>query len=68
LLAPRLATIHNVHFLLTLMQEIREAIAGGRFQALKDGFLSTYPIIPHEVRAAHRERRSAHIVVTGESS
>jgi queuine tRNA-ribosyltransferase len=68
LLAPRLATIHNVHFLLTLMQEIREAIAGGRFQTLKDDFLSTYPIIPHDVRAAHRERRNARITGTGESS
>jgi len=68
LLAPRLATIHNVHFLLTLMQEIREAIAAGRFQTLKDGFLSTYPIIRHEVRAAHRERRNVRITGTGESS
>jgi queuine tRNA-ribosyltransferase len=68
LLAPRLATIHNVHFLLTLMQEIREAIAGGCFQTLKDGFLSTYPIIPHEVRAGHRERRNVRITGTGESS
>ena len=68
LLAPRLATIHNVQFLLTLMQEIREAIAGGRFQTLKNGFLSTYPIIPHEVRAAHRERRNVRITGTVESS
>jgi queuine tRNA-ribosyltransferase len=68
LLAPRLATIHNVHFLLALMQEIREAIAEGRFQTLKDGFLSSYSIIPHEVRVAHRERRNVRIAGTGESS
>jgi queuine tRNA-ribosyltransferase len=68
LLAPRLATIHNVHFLLTLMEEIREAITEGRFQILKDGFLSTYPIIPHEVRAAHREQRNVRITGTGERS
>ena len=68
LLAPRLATIHNVHFLLTLMQEIREAIAEGRFQTLKDDFLSIYPIIPHQVRAAHRERRNVRITGAGESS
>jgi queuine tRNA-ribosyltransferase len=57
LLAYRLATIHNVHFILQLMRDIRAAIASGRFQALRDEFLASYPIIPHEVRTANRERR-----------
>jgi queuine tRNA-ribosyltransferase len=57
LLAYRLATIHNVHFLLQLMRDMRTAIAAGRFSSFKDGFLTDYPIIPHQVRAANRERR-----------
>jgi queuine tRNA-ribosyltransferase len=57
LLAYRLATIHNVHFLLQLMCDVRAAIAEGRFADFKAGFLADYPIIPHEVRAANREKR-----------
>jgi queuine tRNA-ribosyltransferase len=59
ILAARLATIHNVHFLLALMRDVRQAIAEGTFGALKAEFLSTYPIIPHDVRAANRERRKS---------
>ena len=59
LLAYRLATIHNVHFLLQLMRDIRAAIAQGRFPALKDEFLTGYRVIPEETRAASQERRGA---------
>ena len=58
ILAARLATIHNLHFLLQLAREIRAAIGDGRFAATKAEFLAGYPIIPHEVRAANRERRA----------
>jgi queuine tRNA-ribosyltransferase len=61
LLAYRLATIHNVHFLLALMGDVRGAIASGCFTAFKEEFLSNYPVIPHEVRAANRERRKSRI-------
>jgi queuine tRNA-ribosyltransferase len=57
LLGYRLATIHNVHFLLDLMRGAREAIPGGRFVAFKDAFLASYPTIPHNVRVANREKR-----------
>ena len=59
LLASRLATIHNVHFLLDLMRDIREAIAGGSFQSFSDEFLRNYPVIPHSARAANRAKRGA---------
>jgi len=59
LLASRLATIHNVHFLLELMRDIREAIAAGSLQAFWEEFLGKYPIIPHDVRAANREKRKS---------
>jgi queuine tRNA-ribosyltransferase len=57
LLAYRLATIHNVHFLLRLVQQVRAAIAGGSLAAFMAGFLAGYRIIPHEVRAENREKR-----------
>jgi queuine tRNA-ribosyltransferase len=57
ILGARLATIHNVHFLLQLMRDVRQAIAADRFVAFKQQFLAGYPIIPHEARAASRERR-----------
>ena len=33
MLAPMLATIHNLHYYLDLMREVREALDGGRFGA-----------------------------------
>ena len=57
LLAYRLATIHNVHFLLQLMRDIRQAIEADTFAALKQEFLAHYPIVPDEVRAQNRDKR-----------
>jgi queuine tRNA-ribosyltransferase len=59
ILGARLATIHNVHFLLQLMRDVRTAIADDSFEALREDFLAGYPIIPHEIRAASREKRRA---------
>lgn len=39
LLYFRLATIHNIHFMLNLMQQIRESIKSGNFQQLKKNWL-----------------------------
>jgi queuine tRNA-ribosyltransferase len=58
LLAYRLASVHNLHFLLELMRETRDALAGGRFSSFKAEFLADYPIIPHKVRAENRAKRS----------
>ena len=38
LLAYRLATIHNVRFVLRLMEEMRDAVAAGRFEAYRRDF------------------------------
>ena len=59
LLAYRLATIHNVHFLLQLMRDIRAAIAQGRFPAYKDEFLAGYRVIPEGTPPAGHEKRGA---------
>ena len=57
LLAYRLATIHNVHFLLKLMCDIRQAIAAGTFTAFRQEFLANYPIVPDKIRAQNRAKR-----------
>lgn len=38
ILGARLNTIHNLHYYLNLMQEMRDAIAAGRFAAWRAGF------------------------------
>ncbi len=40
MLAPMLASIHNLHYYLNLMREIREALDIGRFGAFRAGFRS----------------------------
>ncbi len=57
--ALRLGTIHNVHFLLQLMRDIRTAIENGRFDDLAATFLARYRISNQEVRHEQRQRRRA---------
>jgi queuine tRNA-ribosyltransferase len=57
MLGHRLASIHNVHFSLQLMRDARASIESGQFSTFKRDFLASYPVIPHQVRAANRERR-----------
>jgi queuine tRNA-ribosyltransferase len=42
MLGLRLVSLHNVHFFLTLMRKIREAIAQDKFSEFKKEFLSNY--------------------------
>ncbi len=42
LLAMRLLTLHNVHFMMELMREIRGAIANDDFPSFKKGFIDRY--------------------------
>jgi queuine tRNA-ribosyltransferase len=57
LLAYRLATLHNLCFLLRLMQAIRTAIEQDTFREFKTTFLAHFTPIPHVVRTANRETR-----------
>jgi queuine tRNA-ribosyltransferase len=50
-----LNTIHNLHFLLDLMRQIREAIHGGRFVAFKEAFLGRYRIADQAAREKNRK-------------
>ncbi len=59
MLGYRLTTIHNVHFLLRLMGDIRAAIADGTYAEFKERFLAEYPIIPHQVREENRRKRGS---------
>jgi queuine tRNA-ribosyltransferase len=44
LLAPRLLTLHNLHFYMTLMAGMRGAIAPGDFTAFRARFLARYAV------------------------
>jgi queuine tRNA-ribosyltransferase len=54
----RLATVHNVRFMLRLMGQIRQSVLDGTFVAFKEAFLGGYRIVPDAVRRAQRERRA----------
>jgi len=57
--ALRLGTIHNVHFMLDLMRQIRAAISAGEFAAFRAHFLARYRITDQATRHAQRELRAA---------
>ena len=42
LLAYRLATIHNLHFMNSLMNKVRTAILNGTFSAFREDFMASY--------------------------
>ncbi|MFC1994749.1 tRNA guanosine(34) transglycosylase Tgt, partial [Chloroflexota bacterium] len=54
LLGYRLATIHNLRFILKLMEDMRQAILGGDFPEFRDSFLSCYQPTDEEVRAEQK--------------
>jgi queuine tRNA-ribosyltransferase len=52
----RLASIHNLRFMVRLMDRVRQSILDGTFVELKESFLASYRVIPHRVRKAERAR------------
>jgi queuine tRNA-ribosyltransferase len=56
LLAYRLATIHNLRFIMRLMQEMRQAIIEGRFAEFQRAFLGGYRTTDEEVRLEQKQR------------
>ena len=56
LLVYRLATIHNLRFVLRLMGEMRESIARGDFQSFRGSFLDAYRPTDEAVRLSQREK------------
>jgi len=56
LLAYRLATIHNLRFILNLIDQIRKSIISGNFAALKETFLANYRTTNEETRLAQKQK------------
>lgn len=56
LLAYRLATIHNLSFMNTLMNRIRDAIINGTFNTFRDDFLTNYRPTDDELRLAQKQK------------
>ncbi|PIU57541.1 MAG: tRNA guanosine(34) transglycosylase Tgt, partial [Chloroflexi bacterium CG07_land_8_20_14_0_80_51_10] len=56
LLGYRLATIHNLRFILKLMEEMREAITDGIFHKFKTDFLANYQSVDDEARIAQKQK------------
>ena len=53
-LVLRLATLHNLHFMLEIMRRIRQAILAGTFATYKTQFLADYQAVPEEKRGKRR--------------
>ena len=55
LLGLRLASIHNLWFVLHLMEDIRAAIIEGRFQSFRRRFLDSYRATDEQARLSQKE-------------
>jgi queuine tRNA-ribosyltransferase len=56
LLAYRLATIHNLSFIIRLMERIRQAIIDDSFVALRDSFVASYRTTDEETRLLQKQK------------
>ena len=56
MLGPRLASIHNLRFILKLMADIQDAIAAGRFERFRADFLNTYQPTDEARRQSQKHR------------
>lgn len=61
----RLATIHNLHFMLRLMEDIRSAIASGAFDDFRADFHARHTMTDQAVRHAQRQKRTANARSSG---
>ena len=56
LLAYRLATIHNVRFIMRLMEQIRRSILDDTFDSFKEAFIQNYQPTDAEIRAEQKKK------------
>jgi len=71
LLAYRLATIHNLRFIMKLMERMRQSIVQGSFGEFKREFLAGYRTTDEDVRLAQKQRwleRSVRVRDEGDGS
>jgi queuine tRNA-ribosyltransferase len=57
ILGLHLATVHNIRFMMRLMEQIRGAILAGTFAQFRERFLARYQLPNQAVRHAQREAR-----------
>ena len=56
LLGLRLATIHNLRFIVRLMEQMRSAVLSGSFEAFARDFLESYQPADEEARLAQQQK------------
>jgi queuine tRNA-ribosyltransferase len=56
LLAYRLATIHNLSFMMSLMNKIKSAILDSTFVSFKDSFLASYQPTDEQIRLSQKQK------------
>ena len=56
LLAYRLATIHNLSFIASLMHQARGAILNGTFSSFRDDFLAGYKPTDEQIRLEQKQK------------
>lgn len=56
MLGYRLASIHNLRFLVRLMERIRESIIDGSFAGLKDEFVAGYVVTDQSIRQSQKQK------------
>ena len=55
----RLGTIHNIHFMQRLADQLRESIIAGTYTAFRDEFIARYQPASEKVREEQREKWKA---------
>ena len=56
MLGYRLASIHNLRFLVRLMERIRDSIVDGSFAGLKDQFVAGYAVTDQSIRQSQKQK------------
>ena len=56
MLAYRLATIHNLTFVNSLMSKARQAILNGTFSSFRDSFLANYEATDEQIRLSQKQK------------
>ena len=65
LLGLRLATLHNLRFIIRLMEQLREAIQAGRYESFRKDFLGRYRPTDEEARLAQFGKRADRLAARG---
>lgn len=65
ILGLHLNTIHNIHFMLQMMRDIRQAILEHRFAAYREAFWADYRVVDERVRAENKAAYKQHRLAAG---